>query len=110
MSKGWSRFMHETLHHKLNSAIMAWYAGGRIFAFLLSGSSALAPAHWECTALCMVLQQPAGFCMCDVSNERNLPTQDGPAAAPTAPVDDRNRGGTEYRDAYLPGQKKILAR
>lgn len=35
MSKGWSRFMHETLHHKLNSAIMAWYWGPDFFFFLV---------------------------------------------------------------------------
>lgn len=38
ISKGWSRFMHETLHHKLNSAIMAWYAGGGFFC--------LSSSHW----------------------------------------------------------------
>lgn len=64
--------MHETLHHKLNSAIMAWYAGGRIFLpffFSLVPGLGSDPLGVVPKALCIHLsivcviqtEQPAGF-------------------------------------------------
>lgn len=65
--------MQETLHHKLNSAIMAWYLRGFFSLSLNYWSSALAPTHCTYTALCMVITAGlAGFAcaMCDVRCEQ----------------------------------------
>lgn len=114
ISKGWSRFMHETLHHKLNSAIMAWYAGGGFFLLCFSHwSSALAPTHWawyrrHCAYVVYIVCVIQTTCrllhvrctMCDASNEREiyLPKISRVCSNNRIPLR-RDRGGTDYPGA-----------
>lgn len=93
ISKGWSRFMHETLHHKLNSAIMAWYPEEDFFFLSLvlglgSGPLGVLPhSAYSNTTVC----RPFACATCDASNENNLSTQDIPRLAPVILLDGRTR-------------------
>lgn len=113
ISKGWSRFMHETLHHKLNSAIMAWYAGGGFFLFLFltgprpwlrpTGRGTEGIVHTLEHSVCNTNNlQPLHVrsTMCDVSNEREifLPKISRVCSNNRTSLR-RDRGGTDYPDA-----------